>query len=647
MHTTAPSTLILGTAGHIDHGKTSLVQVLTGIDTDRLPQEKQRGITIDIGFAQLDLPPFRLGVVDVPGHERFIRNMLAGASGVDLVLLVVAADDSVMPQTREHLSLCQLLDIRHGVIAITKADLADELQLEIVRDDIEELVSRTFLNSAPIIETSVSDSRGIKELRAALAETCQHVQRRSERDVFRMAIDRSFHRPGHGTIVTGTIASGHVKVEDQVQCMPGSDILRVRNLHSHGQTVTQATRGQRTAINLASVHHKNLLRGFELTTPGYLRPTTYLLTHVHVLPDSPFPIKNRSRVRVHLGTQSQTAYVNLFDRTVLEQGQMTWMQLVCHEPVVAEGGQPIVLRSESPTQTLGGGHVWWQPKRRLNRKRFEQIAPNVEQLQNDNAFTRVTAAIALYGHQDWTTLDLCRDTRITRDQAQRLLQEARQDDVLIAIPLRSNQERLVHHEHINRLTIQCLNRIRQLHEVSTTRRSVERAKVIAAMSRGVEPLIAEWLVEHLRETGQILGDEQRVAMPEFQAMLTDKQQQLLERVVTLTREAGIMFLDESKLSKILAPKPEDLATVLAHAVDEQHLISLGEGHYLHQETFEDVLKQLQSAFERKPAMTLAEIRNVLNTTRRYALPVCEYLDQVGITSRNDNLRRWIGPATHT
>src|SRR5579871_4337521 len=262
--------LILGTAGHIDHGKTSLVKALTGVDCDRLPEEKERGITIDIGFASLDLGEFRLGVIDVPGHERFIKNMLAGATGIDLALLVIAADDSIMPQTREHLEILGLLGLKHGVIALTKADLVDETTREVVSMEIRELVQGTFLAEAPIIATSAASGMGLDELKKALVEACRQVKQHAGLEWFRLAIDRSFVIQGHGTVVTGSVVSGNLKIGDDVEWMPRAERVRVRSLHNHDKPVQEVHRGQRAAINLAGIAHEDVIRGQELATPGYL-----------------------------------------------------------------------------------------------------------------------------------------------------------------------------------------------------------------------------------------------------------------------------------------------------------------------------------------------------------------------------------------
>src|SRR5437660_2400641 len=322
-----PRDLILGTAGHIDHGKTSLQKALTGIDCDRLPEEKRRGITIDIGFATLDLGDYRLGIVDVPGHERFIKNMLAGATGIDLAVLVVAADDSVMPQTREHLEILQLLGLRHGVISLTKADLVDETTREVVELEIRELVHGTFLENAPLIPTSAHTGQGIEELKEAIREACEKVEERTGRQWFRLAIDRSFVVQGHGTVVTGSVTSGGVRVGDELEWQPRGERVRVRSLQNHDRPVEEVHRGQRAALNLAGVHHEDVIRGQEVATPGYLVPSRVVTVRLHSLPDAKRPIKHRSPVRFHLGTAEIMGTVSLLDCDAVEPGQWGLAQI--------------------------------------------------------------------------------------------------------------------------------------------------------------------------------------------------------------------------------------------------------------------------------------------------------------------------------
>ena len=305
--------LVLGTAGHIDHGKTALVRALTGVDTDRLPAEKQRGITIDLGFASLALGPYHLALIDVPGHERFIRNMLAGASGLDLAMLVIAADDSVMPQTREHLEILRLLGLSGGLIVLTKCDLAEPSWISLVEDEIRELVRGTFLDGAAIVQTSAVTGLGIEALKSELARLCASVAVRQDSGLFRMAIDRSFTVAGHGTVVTGTAASGSVTVGEDLEWQPAGRTVRVRGLHRHDQPVDRIGRGSRGAINLAGVHHGEIQRGQELAAPGYLQATRVLSVEIASSAEAIRPLRHRGRYRIHLGTAEVSATLALLE----------------------------------------------------------------------------------------------------------------------------------------------------------------------------------------------------------------------------------------------------------------------------------------------------------------------------------------------
>ncbi|MGH9677098.1 MAG: selenocysteine-specific translation elongation factor, partial [Candidatus Acidiferrum sp.] len=365
--------LILGTAGHIDHGKTSLVKALTGIDCDRLPEEKARGITIDIGFAQLDLPPYHLGIVDVPGHERFIRNMLAGATGIDLALLVVAADDSVMPQTREHLEILRLLGIRHGLIALTKCDLVDDTTRDVVLLEIQDLVQDSFLAGATIIQTSARSGHGIDDLKSSLKSVCGLVTERAGKQWFRLAIDRKFVVQGHGTVVTGSVLSGSAAIGDELEWLPRGERVRIRSLQNHDQPITEVRRGQRAALNLAGIHHEDVIRGQELATPGYLKPSKLLTVRLQCLADAKRPITHRLPVRVHIGTAEIMATVALLEGDSVEPSGTGLAQLFMEEPALATWGQPFVLRESSASQTIGGGQVLQPVAGKIRRRQADSL----------------------------------------------------------------------------------------------------------------------------------------------------------------------------------------------------------------------------------------------------------------------------------
>ncbi|HJQ34998.1 MAG TPA: selenocysteine-specific translation elongation factor, partial [Pyrinomonadaceae bacterium] len=348
--------VIVGTAGHIDHGKTTLVRALTGVDADRLPEEKRRGITIDLGFADLDLGDVRVGFVDVPGHERFVKNMLAGAHGIDLVALVIAADEGVMPQTREHFDICRLLGVASGLVVLTKADAVDEELLELVRAEAAELVAGSFLEAAPAVAVSARTGQGIEELKAALREAALNVPERSHETVTRLPVDRSFTMRGFGAVATGTLVAGELREGEELELLPVGARVRVRGLQVHGAAVRAAEAGQRTAVNLGGVETAEVERGMVLAPAGRLRPTQVLDAFVNVLADAPRPLRTRQRVRVHHGTAEVLARVAALEESgEIAPGASGLVQLRLESPVVALPGDRFIVRSYSPQQTVAGG----------------------------------------------------------------------------------------------------------------------------------------------------------------------------------------------------------------------------------------------------------------------------------------------------
>src|ERR1700739_3547770 len=359
--------IIVGTAGHIDHGKSTLIEALTGTHPDRLEEEKRRGITIDLGFAFLEEEGVRYGFVDVPGHERFVKNMLAWASGIDLVLLVIAADELIKPQTREHFDICRLLGVQRGVIALTKSDLADSDTRELARMEIEEFVKGTFLASAPIVEVSAKTQHGLAELKTAMREAARAISAKDTGRYFRLPIDRAFSVKGFGSVVTGTLFSGHIAVGDEVELLPGGEILRVRGLQTGGKSVERAEAGQRTAVNLAGIEHTAIQRGMVLSSRGRLRTTRRLDVRLELLSGAPL-LKHRAQVHFHAGTLETIGEVYLLGARELAPGASALGQIRLQDEAVLVRGDRFIVRQFSPVVTIGGGVVLDPLARRFSAK---------------------------------------------------------------------------------------------------------------------------------------------------------------------------------------------------------------------------------------------------------------------------------------
>jgi selenocysteine-specific elongation factor len=629
--------LILGTAGHIDHGKTSLVKALTGIDCDRLPEEKKRGITIDIGFASLDLGDYRLGIVDVPGHERFVKNMLAGATGIDLAVLVVAADDSVMPQTREHLEILRLLGLRHGLIALTKCDLVDETTREVVELEVRELVAGTFLEKAPLVRTSAHTGEGIPELKAAIAELCHHVEEHTGDEWFRMAIDRSFVVQGHGTVVTGSVTSGTLRVGDEVEWQPRGERVRVRSLQNHDTPVEEVRRGQRAALNLAGVRHEDVIRGQEVATPGYLVPSRVLTVRLHCLTDARRPIKHRAPVRFHVGTAELMGTVSLLDCDAVEPAGWGLAQVFLEEPATATWGQPFVVRESSATLTLGGGQVL-QPVARKVRRRHLEVLERIERLWTGDAAERALTVAWFGGFRGFTPADLVRGGNVSPGQARAVIDQLTAQARLAEVAVGQNRRLLLHADMIRELEERLLGVVDRLHEQFPLVSWHDRQKVQSHLDYVGDDALVHAAVERLLQRKQLAGDLRRVARADFKPKLSGNQRKLKDRIVAAYREAGFQPPEPDSFAHQAGGNAASLKDLFEVCVAEGLLVHVVDDLYLHGEVDADMRRRVTEKLAEGAAVTVAEIRDLLGTTRKYAVPLCEYLDRVGVTRRQGDLR---------
>jgi selenocysteine-specific elongation factor len=630
--------LVLGTAGHIDHGKTALVRALTGVDTDRLPEEKARGITIDLGFARLDLGGFAVGVVDCPGHERFIRNMLAGAAGIDLALLVVAADDGVMPQTREHLEILRLLGLKHGVIALTKADLGDDTTREVVTLDVRELVKDSFLADAPIIPTSVVTGAGIDELKAALTTACEKVEQERLSGWFRMAIDRAFVVQGHGTVVTGSVTSGSVAVGDELEWHPAGERVRVRSLHNHDTPVERIGRGQRAAINLAGVPHERVVRGQELATPGYLVPSRVLTVRLHTLPANRRPIKHRLEVRLHLGTAEVMASVSLLDCDHADPGQWALAQFFLEEPVTATWGQPFVVRDSSAEHTLGGGQVL-QPVAGKLRRRHIEVLERVEKLWSVDPAERAEVVVWFGGFAGASIADLVRGAGLAPDAVPANLDVLRAANKVVEVTA-GGKKRFLHAARVAEVEEKLLAVLATLHEQHPLLTTHDRSGVLAQLAYVEDEPLLQGITDRLLAAKRLVGDAKRIARSDFKPKLSANQRKLKDQIVEATRAAGFQPPDPTGFAAKAGANAGSLKDIYEVAVAEGLLVRVTPDIYLHADTHAELRAKLKDRMAGGVGLTVAEIRDLLGTTRKYAVPLCEYLDKVGWTRRDGDLRYW-------
>lgn len=640
--------LILGTAGHIDHGKTSLIRALTGVNTDRLPEEKRRGITIELGFAELTVGDFRLGVVDVPGHERFIRNMLCGATGMDLVMLVIAADDSINQQTREHLDILRLLDLRAGVIVLTKIDLVDPDWLDLVEAEIRDFVAGTFLERSPIVRTSTVTGAGLDVLRRELEVAARQVSTAESPEgssPFRLAIDRSFTIAGHGTVVTGSVSSGECHVGDELELQPCGIGVRVRGLQSHDRPAESVHHGQRAAINLVGVHHEEIGRGQQLCSPGHLRPSKLLTVSLTVLRSSSRSLANRSRLKFHLGTAELGAVVRLLDRDVLAPGESGTAQMFLSEPTVSVWNQPFVIRFESPAETAGGGRVL-DPNAERIRKADAETLEMIYKLGDTSPLERASAALFFSGFRDWLPADLSRTAGVAAPQsiAAQLLDRGELREITVS----PTRKRRVHRLVLARLYDRLEAALVKLHEQFPLRTVFDPSLLTAGFAYLGDDAILTAALQDMARSGRIRRNEHGVSVVGHGPKLSANEQKLLVQLIDLFRQAGMQPPSVKECQQQAAKHQAAVPQLLSLAVANGDLVEIGPELFLHTEVEKRARELLvdrltPSAGMPAKGLTVSEIRELLNTSRKYAVPYCEFLDRIGFTERQGDVRHLARP----
>lgn len=636
--------LILGTAGHIDHGKTSLVAALTGTNTDRLPEEKKRGITIELGFAHMQIGDVHMGIVDVPGHERFVRNMLAGATGMDLAMLVVAADDSIKPQTIEHLDILRYLDIQHGIIVITKCDLVDEDWLPLVEEEVGSLTTGTFLENSTVIRTSAETGEGIDELKVALSELASKAiaDLPTVAEPFRMAIDRVFSLEGHGTVVTGSVSAGTVTTGDTVEIQPLGKEVRIRRLQNHFSEVESVGRGQRAAINLAGIHHDEIGRGQELAEIGHLVPHALMTIKLDVLDSIDKPLKNRERVRVHIGTSEIMATMRLVGSETLHPGESGFAQLYLSEPAVATWNQPLVIRKESPVSTIAGGRVLDCHAHRIRfgetdlNSDIQPIMSALADLAEGDEKERVAASMLMTGLHERTESDLARTCGVV--SASDSLSELTKDGILYECKVSPTHTILIHVDALEVLWQRVNKYLNRLHDENPLQLMFDAASVRSRFEYIGNATLLNHVFSYFRSNGRLTVNAGKVGLPDRGPQLSKNDRKLMADLIERIKSGGIEPPFANALESETGTDRQRLDQLLAVAEGNGDIVRISEEFYLASIEAEKVRAKLSGNWEKDSGKTLAEVRDLLGTTRKYVVPLCEYLDHTGFTVRKDDLR---------
>jgi selenocysteine-specific elongation factor len=631
---------ILGTAGHIDHGKTSLVRALTGVDTDRLPEEKKRGITIELGYAYLEVGPYRLGVVDVPGHEKFIRQMLSGATGMDLAMLVVAADDSIKQQTREHLDILRMLDLAAGVIVITKADLVEPTWLEMVKEEVRELVVGSVFADAEMIATSVKTLAGIEELKAALGRAAERAEARQElrrlKAPFRLPIDRTFVVEGFGTVITGSVVSGKASVGDLVELQPAGIEVRIRGLQNHDRAAEMVSQGQRAAVNLAGIHHEDLERGQELAAPGYLRAATVMTLELLLLPNTVREFEDRTRVRFHLGTQENLGIIRLLRGTRARPGERVLAQVYLDSPSVATWNQPFVIRQESPMLTLGGGRVL-DPHAEPLKRPTESDLEFIGKLTSPEDLARVEAAVYLDGGFAWSSAQCPASVGVYEAQSQ--VEALLKQGTLIEIPVSAQRKVWINRLRFEQLAELIKSLLKKMHESAPLKLAHPVGDLLSRLKFLNEPEVVQAAIGLLSRSNQVTVVGGQIALEGQGPKLSRAERLLLPQLVERIHTSGLSVPLVKELQAEQVKNRESVPQLLKLAEGAGDLVGLSSDIYLHRETMEEVKRRLEPAFRDRGGLTVSEIRELLDTSRKYAVPLCEYFDASGYTVREGDVRR--------
>ena len=633
--------VIVGTAGHIDHGKSTLVWALTGKDPDRLPEEKRRGITIDLGFADLDLGDVRIGFVDVPGHERFVKNMLAGAHGIDVVALVVAADEGVMPQTREHFDICRLLGVRTGLIVITKTDLVEEELIPLVRGEAQELVAGSFLENAPVLMVSAKTGAGLDELRTVLRAIAAEVPARSTGLVPRLPVDRGFTMKGFGPVVTGTLVSGEISEGEELELLPSGTRVRARGLQVHGKSVTSAIAGQRTAINLGGIDTSAIARGMVLAPTARLRSTQILDVHLNVLRNAPRALRSRARVRLHIHAAEVLARIHVLeDSGQIAPGESGLVQLRLETPVVAVFEERFIIRSYSPSSTVAGGSILDPFAVKHRGRDLAQVRRQLKLLHSANPVGQISVFVELAGDNGQRFADLAARTGWSAEVLTSTLAKAKESGLIT-----DSEGVFIAPANFDRLGRATVDLITAYHKKEPLARGVARETLRERLFAHTAPEIFRSVLLRLEQEGFIVSERDIVRLRQHSLELTGADSELRERLAIVYEKAALAppALDEAMLSAGIEQTQKTHGRKILQLLLEDGTLQRIQGDLLFHRSALERLKLKIRAFgdqhEPERSIDVAAFKDLAEVSRKYAIPLLEFLDRERVTRRDGDRRR--------
>jgi selenocysteine-specific elongation factor len=636
--------IIIGTAGHIDHGKTSLVKALTGIDADRLKEEKERGITIDIGFADLVSGNVHFGFVDVPGHERFVKNMLAGAHGVDLVMLVVAGDESIMPQTREHFDICRLLEVKSGLVVITKADLVDEDFLRLVEAEVSDFIAESFLEGAPVLRVSSRTGEGIDELKKTLVKLAEKVAERDQGAVARLPIDRVFSIKGFGTVVTGTLIAGMIRAGDELELFPSVERrARARGLQVHSQSIAEAKAGERTAVNLQGIEVAQIARGQALAPAGRLSSSSMLDVRLDLLKSSPRHLRTRSRVRLHIGTAEVLARVVLLaDRGLAElrAGSSCFAQLRLESPVLALPGDHFIIRSYSPAVTIGGGVIVDALPQKHRLREGAQVVERLEKLIAADETERIALFVEMAGEHGISQAQIAARSgapdEVIKLAAEQMTRSRR------AVAVSSNPLLLVARPAFEELSKRVRALLKEFHQRSPLESGMGREEIRERVFAHLPQEIFRAVIGHMADRGEIVAERDVLRLTSHRVALSPEEQSAKDHLAALYARAALQPISLEEAIALAGPqfgidaqRAQRFAQMLINSGELVRVSDL----VFHRSALESLgaaLKRFKT--EKGPRIDVGAFKDLTGVSRKYAIPLLEYLDRQRVTRRVGDAR---------
>ena len=621
--------VILGTAGHIDHGKSTLVKALTGTDPDRLKEEKERGITLDLGFASLDLPGGnRLGIVDVPGHEGLIKNMLAGVGGIDIVMLVIAADEGIMPQTREHLAICDLLHVKKGLIALTKTYAVEKAWLALVKDEVREFVHGTFLEKSPIVPVSSKTGENLPVLVQELAKLAAEVTPKSSNGILRLPIDRVFTMKGFGTVITGTLLSGTISTDQEVEILPGGITTKVRGIQSHNQAVQRGVAGQRTAVNLQGVEKDQLSRGDSIVSAGFFLPTKTLDAKLDLLKQAPRGLKTGSRIRFYNTTQEAIGRITVLGANTLAPGEAAFVQLRFEQPVIVQHGDRYILRFYSPMETLGGGMVLDPHPRRHKQKTIQESLRDLGALEKGTTEERLALFISGKGISGMEEAGIIGTIAADRQEITSALSSLAQKKTIMRVDTLS-----VHASHLAALEKKVLDLIAHYHKDNPLKPGIDKEELKGALRMRLSAKVLSTTLDGLVKKKQVEAEGSKLRLPGFKAAIGRDQGAVKDKIVEAIKKGGAQPPVREELPALFGITDKDAKDLLKLLADEGRTVRINDSLHFDKDIVEKIRGDLKKHLEAKKEITMAEFRDLAGTSRKFAVPLMEYFDSQKLTQR--------------